>query len=163
MRSELRRIQSELRKILVREENDHIRNWVHHEMTTNQYASEMDGCTNNEDLQQRNNRHESTSMIHDGQQIINGTRAIADHEVPGSTNPDIVTRKGRPKNMQKSRRMVSYGEMVRTKKQITCSTCGSHEHNKATCSKQPGEGEAVKKKTTAKKTANKHNNCNNTV
>jgi len=49
-------------------------------------------------------------------------------------NPDVVPRKGRPKNIQKSRRLMPTGEHVRKKKQITCSICGSHDHNKATCS-----------------------------
>lgn len=48
-------------------------------------------------------------------------------------NPDIVPRKGRPYNVQKSRQMIPLGEKVRTKKTITCSNCGSHEHNRATC------------------------------
>ncbi|KAG2643210.1 hypothetical protein PVAP13_2KG321802 [Panicum virgatum] len=107
MLAELRRIQSELRKILVREENGNIRNGLQHEMTTNQNASEMDGCTNDEDLQQRNNRHESTSMIYNGEQRINGTRDITDHE------------KRQTKKYEKGIRLIPYGEMVRTKKQIT--------------------------------------------
>ncbi|KAG2606839.1 hypothetical protein PVAP13_4NG164244 [Panicum virgatum] len=155
MVAELRRIKSELRKIP--------------EMNTN-LTSEIDSYTNNEDPRQITDRHTSTSLI------CNGTRSTADYEVPTLIvqqkdfpdsgkdtdlfkNPDVVPRKGRPKTMQKSRRLVPYGEIVRTKKQITCSTCGSHEHNRATCTKVPGEGGAVKKKaSTTKKNSQSNTN-----
>jgi len=65
-------------------------------------------------------------------------------------NPDVVPRKGKPKNVQKSRRFISIGESVRTKK-ITCSTCGSHQHNRATCTASQTDETVVKKRRCTKK------------
>jgi hypothetical protein len=69
-------------------------------------------------------------------------------------NPDVVPKKGRPKGTQKGRRLMPLGEVVRSKKQITCSNCGSHEHNKATCSLPPNDVPFQKKKTRANNMAN---------
>lgn len=162
---ELRKIHSEMRKILIREENGNIRNEPQQQSATNQDTSEMGGYTSNGNWQQTSSSHTSASTIPIAEQMINGSSTTTNLEVPSLLkNPDVVPRKGRPKNMQKSRRLIPYGEMVRTKKQITCSTCGSHDHNKATCSKLPAEGAAMKKKATAKKkgqsnTNHKHSRC----
>jgi hypothetical protein len=61
-------------------------------------------------------------------------------------NPDIGASKGQPKNVTKGRRLVPIAEQKRTKKQITCSNCGSHEHNKATCTAPPKDRSAQKNK-----------------
>ena len=125
MVAELQRIKSELRKIPVTEENENIINDSRQEMNTN-LTSEIDSYTNNEDPHQITDKHTSTSLI------CNGTRSTTDYEVPTLIvqqkdfpdsgkdtdlfkNPDVVPRKGRPKTMQKSRRLVPYGEIVRTK------------------------------------------------
>jgi hypothetical protein len=65
-------------------------------------------------------------------------------------NPDIVLKRGRPRNVQKSRRMIPIAEIVRTKQKITCSNCGSHEHNRATCKNPIRDMPSTKRKNTGK-------------
>jgi hypothetical protein len=66
-------------------------------------------------------------------------------------NLDIGASKGRPKNVTEGRRLVPIAEQKRTKKQIICSNCGSHEHNKATCTAPPKDTSAQKNKAPNKK------------
>ncbi|CAN6293396.1 unnamed protein product [Urochloa humidicola] len=136
MLAELRRIHSEIMKMPVRQENNG--------------SSRM--TIENECITVNGKRHEP---------IVAGTITVSsngfahsDISMDDLKNPDVVLRKGRPKNMQQSRRMVPIGEQVRTKQQITCSNCGGHDHNKATCTKPPSDV-PVKSKTTARKKATK--------
>jgi hypothetical protein len=66
-------------------------------------------------------------------------------------NPDVVPKRGRPRNIQKSKRWIPIAEVVRTKQKITCSTCGSHDHNRATCKNPIKDMPSTKRKNTGKK------------
>jgi hypothetical protein len=52
-------------------------------------------------------------------------------------NADVLATRGRPKNIKKAGGWCRLGSRKEQKKQIICSNCGSHEHNKATCTTPP--------------------------
>ncbi|XP_047063421.1 protein FAR1-RELATED SEQUENCE 5-like [Lolium rigidum] len=69
-------------------------------------------------------------------------------------DPDVVSSKGRPENSKRQRTFV---EELLSKNQITCSHCGSHHHNIATCTMRHIPKSFFEKsvKTSNKKTAGK--------
>jgi hypothetical protein len=139
MMNELRRIHCELREMPVGQQNN----------DSDRATSEQQRNIANEEIhdiggQVMDRVTQQTSIMVTTQELTHlGTQMTSIADVNPATvtlrNPDVVPKKGRPKGTQKGRRLMPLGEVVRSKKQITCSNCGSHEHNKATCSLPPND------------------------
>ena len=65
-----------------------------------------------------------------GKQQSEQTMEVVDGYADKLVDPDFVPSKGRPTVAGRQKTLM---EQIYTKQQITCSHCGSHEHNIATC------------------------------
>jgi hypothetical protein len=162
MLSEFDRIQSEMRKIPIRNEN-----LINNDQNIGK--NRVDGSIRTTSM--------STSIVSPQTAILEQSTTILIHNIGQKTkqdiekgkkamsmnphidcskmetlkNLDVVPKRGRPRNIQKSKRMIPTAEIVRTKQKITCSNCGSHEHNKATCTNPIKEMPSTKRKNTGNK------------
>jgi hypothetical protein len=144
MLSEFDRIQSEMRKIPIRTENvitndqntgksrgDGSKTAA--SMSTSTVSQQTTVLEQNTTVLIQNTTHKTKQDTVKGKTAMSINPHIDYTKMETLKNPDVVPKRGRPRNIQTSKRMIPTAEIVRIKQKITCSNCGSHEHNRATC------------------------------